>query len=132
MVGVSRVMRSEFRIIVFAGLGCSDEALGIGDIVRPAHAYEASGGEAYPAFARGNRFQKNGNVVRVARDDLHEALVGRLHFLVDAAGVGLAESELRSLSQKAFRVAAVVVVLRFIVVAGGESDCDTHRARVSI
>src|ERR1043165_1639647 len=111
------MMRAELRVVVLAGLGGGHEALGVGDVVRAAHADEAAAREAHLPVTQGKGLEEHGDVVRVAGDDLDEAVVGALHLVVDAARVRLAEAELGALREEALRPAAALVVLGLVVVA---------------
>src|SRR6185436_2279151 len=121
---VVRVVRAEPRIIMLPRFRRRDVRLDVRDVVRAAHADEAAGFEIDLSVLRRERLDEHGDVVRVAGDDLHEALVDALHFLVDPARVRLPESEFRSLREETLRTPDAIVVLRFVVVAGWRAVDD--------
>ena len=118
------MVRAETGVVVLPRLRRGHEALGVGDVVRPAHADEAAGLEAHLPAAQGQGLEEDGDVVRVAGDDLHETLVGALHLVVDAARVRLAEAELGALGEESLRPAAALVVLGLVFVAGRRAVDD--------
>ena len=67
----------------------------------------------------GEGLDQGGNVVRVARHDLEEAVVARnQRLVVDATRVGLAEPQLAALGDKALGAVEVAVVLLLHLVSG--------------
>ncbi len=73
---------------------------------------------------------QGGDVVGVAGDDLHEAvLAGHQRLVVDAARVGLAEAELAALGEEAGGALEAVVDLALVLVAGRRAVDDYARPR---
>src|SRR5437763_1783245 len=130
MKRIASVMGPEFGVVVLARFRGSDEVLRVGDVVRPAHADEAAGIEIRLAVFPTDGFEQNGDVVRVARDDLNEAIVGRDHLVVDSARVGLTESELRTLRKVTARSLAALVVL-VLVFQASRSAVDNNRGALN-
>src|SRR5262245_35525482 len=111
-MGVMPLVRAEVVIVMLASFRRRDEIALLAQVVGSAHANESALGEVVFLFrAERDGVDEHGQVVGVAADDLDELIFGLIQrFVVDAAGVFLAEAVFAALSDETAAVAGVAII----------------------
>ena len=102
MPGVSRVMGSEFGVVVATHLRGGDKALFLADVAGAPQTDKTSFNQIIGRFiVQGDGVDENGQIVRVATDDLYETVLVRHEgSVVYAARIHFAETEFAPLGNK--------------------------------